>query len=167
MPRDLLRILLAERAQATIPEMDGEIISRFTLVPFDTGGTLMPVAEVRIGGDIISGVPVAANNQELLEAIPGTPVRLRRSQTGRIEIVGLSKRAFGNTYSFTLVLPRSLPTTSGGLITTSSILISGAVSGFSSRTVTLGELATISGFGFTPLEALALYNQSNTFLRLL
>ncbi len=155
MPRDLIRIWFAERVAGHSPELDGEILTRPTLAVFDTGGTLMPVATVRISSDIISAVPITDNSHDLLYAQPGTPVRLRRSPTGRLEITGLSKRAFGAVMRYTLDI-------STGVVT------SGATTDFSTHQVTLGELATATsgGFGETPLAAIAIVNASGTIIGL-
>lgn len=167
MPRDLFRQLFLERAQATQQEFDAETVSRVRIIPYGTNGEGMPVVDIRYQTSIIPNVPISSNNHELLYAQTGTPIRVRRSITGRIEVVGLSKRKLGNVYTYTLTIPTPLPVNSGttsGI--TDGILLSVAVSGFIVRTVTLGELESISGFGTTPLEALALFNASGGYIRL-
>lgn len=166
MPRDLLRQLITERALATRVEIQGEIVSGFRLVEFDTNKVLMPCANVKIDQQIIENVPVAANNRELLEAQPGTPVTLHRSASGRLEITGLSKRAFGNRFSYTMTIPRSIPLNSGVPVFISSLpVLSVAVSGFFVRSIQLDELETISGFGVTLFQAFALFDVNGNFVQ--
>lgn len=164
MPRNVLRELLTQRVKANRIQLNGEIISSFRLLQLGTNTTLMPVADVRISGDIIRDIPAAANNKELLEAQPGTPVTLTKSDSGRIEITGLSKRAFGDIYTYKLKIPRTIPLTSANPVTVPPTLISVVVSGFILRKITLGELETVSGFGITQLEGTGVFNQDGQFL---
>lgn len=159
MPRDLLRVLLQESARAEQSDMTGQIMSVVTLLPYDTTGALMPVAHVALntptGIMLVCHVPVAANNQELRHAALGSPVRLKRSRTGRIEIIGLDKRAPGTLYNYTLNI-------------STAALTSGNVSALSARPLTYGELAsaTSAGYGDTPFGATGIFNQSGTLLTL-
>ena len=159
MPKDLLRILLQEHTRATEHEMTGQIMSPVTLLPYDNMGRLMPVAHVTMntptGIVLICNVPVAANNQVMQHAALGSPVRLKRSRSGRLEIVGLDKRTPGTLYNYTLAI-------STGLLT------SGNVSGINTRTLTYGELAsaTSGGYGQTPYGAIGIFNGSSTLMTL-
>lgn len=170
MPRDLLRRLFDERDAAHKKEIHGEMISRFIFNPFDPAGTLMATADVRISGSIVSAVPLAANNRDLIYANPGTSVTLSRSETGRLEVTGLSKRGYGNIYTYSLVVPVITPMNSNtGSALTAGAVTSVAVSGFSVSVATLGELAsaTSGGFGETPLQALLLRDAGGTILNVI
>ena len=155
MPRDTFRELINQRIQAQDENVYGQTLTRIVLVPWDTTGVLMPVVDVmvnRAGGvGIISAVPVAANNHELTYAAIGTPVRMRRSRTGRVEIVGVDKRAVCGMiqYSFNLSLGQSTSVTA-------SFALAAAL--------TLGQLGGLEGasnstvFGQTPLGAFAMFD---------
>ena len=153
--RDLLRIYFAERAASVENVYHGELISPIRLLAFGTNAVLMPVADVRLSAAILSAVPVADNNHELLYALPGTPVDLRRSATGRLEIVGLSKRGTGDVQQYTMVV-------STGVITSMTTI------GWTLCPITLGGLAsaTSGGFDVTPLEALGLCFANGTLILL-
>lgn len=170
MAVDYLRKLFDERTNARRTELVGEIISRFHLTPFDPQGTLMPTADVRLSGQILSAIPLAANNRDLLYAQPGTAVTLARSGSGRLEVTGLAKRGFGTIFTYTLTVPELTPANSGtnsALATT--VLVSTSMSGFLVSICTFGELAsaTSGGFGQTPFEALLLKNASGTILNVI
>jgi hypothetical protein len=154
-----------ERDAARRTELHGETMTRFVLTPFDPAGTLMPVADVMISATLISSVPLAANNRELLYSNPGTPITLARSASGRLEVTGLSKRGYGNVFTYNVTVPEITPMASdGGSNLASLVLTSVAVSGFTVSVATLGELATATtgGFGETPLEALLIKNPDGT-----
>ena len=165
MPRDLLRQLLAERITAQHDTIRGEILTNPRLTIYDTANQAMHVADVMLtGATIVSSVPIAANNQDLLYATAGSPVRLRRSASGRLEIVGLDKRGIGNTYNYTVSM--TLLTSISAL--TAIIVTSGATSGFSTRALTYGELAsaTSGGYGTTPYGAWALVNGAGSIVNI-
>ena len=132
-------------------------MSPVTLLPYDTTGALMPVAHVSMntptGIVLVCNVPVAANNQELRHAALGSPVRMKRSRTGRLEIIGLDKRAPGTVYNYTMAL-------------STGALTSGNVSALSARPLTYDELqsATSLGYGQTPYGAVGILNASNTLI---
>ena len=159
MPKDLLRILLAEHTRANQEDMVGQIMSRVRLLPYDSMGGLMPVAHVVLntptGIVLICNVPVAANNKVMEHAALGSPVRLKRSRTGRLEIVGLDKRAPGTLFNYTVAI-------------STGVLTSGNVSAVSGRALTYGELASATSFGYgqTPYGALGVFNGSSTLLML-
>lgn len=170
MPRDLLRRFIDERDAARKKEVLGEMISRFIFNPFDPAGTLMATADVRISGTIISAVPLAANNRDLIYANPGTAITMHRSETGRLEVTGLSKRGYGNVYSYTLTIPIITPMNSNtGSALSGGAVTSVAVSGFLVSICTFGELqsATSGGFGETPFEALLLKDANGTIINVI
>jgi len=165
MPRDLFRLYFNERYQAHREELNGELLTTVSLKVFGANTIPMLVADVRVSAHILSSVPVAENNNELLYAQPGTPIRLQRSRSGRLEITGLNKRGIGNITMYTM--PVSITSGSGAHV----VVNPGGVSfvsaiGFFVRTITLGELATATkgGFGETPLEALGIFNPFGQFI---
>lgn len=168
MPRDLFRVLLDEHSRAQEHDMTGQIMSTVTLLPYDVPGVLMPVASVVINGQrgitLLSDVPIAANNQELLHATLGSPVRLKRSRTGRVEIVGLDKRTPGTLYNYTVPISAGMSAWTISAFTP----VSGNVSAISARVLQYGELvsATSFGYGDAPYGAIGIYNQSGTLLGL-
>lgn len=170
MPRDSLRQLFDERIKARKPEIVGETVSPFTIVPFDNAATLMHVADVQISGTIVSAVPLHMNNRELQYAAPGTPVKLARSNSGRLEIIGRAKRGFNAIYAYTLSIPVLTPdasNTNSALF--GAILTSVGITGYKTRQVTLGELATATsgGFGETPLQAYVLTTVDGTIVNVI
>jgi hypothetical protein len=170
MPRDYFRQLFDERVKAREGKITGETLSKFKLVPFDNAATLMHVADIKISNTIVSAVPLATNNRELLYAAIGTPVELTRSRSGRLEVTGLSKRGFNNVYCFSLDIPVLTPDTSdGGSALTPVVVTSLATLGFSRRNTTLGELATVTdgGFGETPLQAVVLLDADGNILNVI
>ena len=170
MPRDLLRRLFDERDAARKTELHGETVSRFVINPFDPAGTLMHTADVRISGSIVSAVPLAANNRDMIYANPGTAVTMSRSASGRLEITGLSKRGFGNIYTYDITIPILTPLNSNtGSALSGGAVVSASVSGFLISICTLGELqsATSGGFGTTPFEALLLKDANGTIINVI
>ena len=166
MPRDLLRQLLHERIDANRDTLRGQILTMPRFIPYDAGTAYMPVCDVLLEGTtIVSAVPIAAANQELRYATIGSPVRLSRSSTGRVEVIGLDKRGIGNVYNYTVSLtPLTTLSAAVGIVVTS-----GATSGFSSRILTYGELAsaTTGGYGETPYGAWALTQADGTIINVI
>ncbi|HXH10791.1 MAG TPA: DUF1565 domain-containing protein [Alphaproteobacteria bacterium] len=160
MPRDLFRLYFHERYQSVREELNGELMTSVRQVVFGANAVPMLCADVRVSAHILSSVPVAENNNELLYAQPGTPVRLQRSNSGRLEITGLNKRGKGNITTYHV--PITIQT--AGSLTSVKIDVNGlsfvSVIGYFIRTLTLGELAlaTPGGFGETPLEAIAVFD---------
>jgi hypothetical protein len=170
VPRDYFRQLFDERVKARKPEIVGETVSPFVIVPFDNAATLMHVADVSISGTIVSAIPLHMNNRDLIYANPGTPVKMDRSASGRLEIVGRAKRGFNAIYSYTLSIPVLTPDASNsGSALTGGVLTSVATTGIKTRMVTLGELATATtgGFGETPLQAYVLTDFNGTILNII
>ena len=166
MPRDLFRALIAERIAANQTTLRGQILTIPRSVIYGTVSQFLPVVDVLIaGGVIISSVPIAANNQVLLYATAGSPVRLLRSPSGRVEVVGLDKRGIGNTYAYSVNMT-PFTSTSGSMDIS---ITSGATIGFSTRILNYGELAsaTSGGYGTTPYGAWALVNASGAIVNIL
>lgn len=167
MPRDLLRQMFDERDRARKKEVHGQTMSKFRLNPFDPAATLMPVADIRVGTSIINDVPLSANNRELLYVNPGTPVTLARSTSGRLEVVGLSKRTPGPAHRYTMQVPQITPDSADSTeplrpqITTFVETVD-----YTLTYATLGELATLTegGFGETPFLALVLRDSGGNII---
>lgn len=170
MPRDFFRQLFDERVKAREGKIIGETLSKFKLVPFDNAATLMHVADIKISTSIVSAVPLATNNRELLYAAIGTPVEMARSPSGRLEVVGLSKRGYKQTYCYTMSIPVLTPDCSdaGSSLTAGVVTFVSGV-GFSQRGTTLGELAsaTSGGFGETPFGAIVLLDADGNILNVI
>ena len=119
MPRDLFRLYFNERYQASREELNGELITTVRFVDsFGANNIQMLCADVRVSASILNNVPVAENNRELLYAQPGTPIRLQRSRTGRLEITGLNKRTAGNITQYAMpvtIVTGSNPGVTAGL----------------------------------------------------
>lgn len=149
----LLTYLTQAQIQDAATELDGKILTRPALLVTD-GTNMVYAVDVDIGlGAPLKNVPIARGNRDLLYADAGNACRLRRSASGQYEVVGFSKELPG---SFTSVC---VHVGSGALgpVTDNTI---------SAHVLTLGELADfLSGFGSTPLEAVAIY-QGSTLLEL-
>jgi hypothetical protein len=156
MPRDLWRLRFDDDDRARNEFVTGTLLSPITLTPFGTGTVTMPVADVLLSGALVCGVPIAALNHELRYARLTSPVDLRRSPSGRLEIVGLSARQRGHIFSY-------------GLNVQTGVVSAGTAYGFDVRSVSLEELglATPGGFGQTPLLALALYDPYGRLIQLI
>ena len=101
----------------------------------------------------LKNVPIARGNRDLIYADVGSAARLRRSASGQYEVVGFTKEMPG-TYTRVEVCIDD-----GVLGAVQDLTIAGHI-------VTLDELADFgSGFGSTPLEAVAIY-QGSTLLEL-
>jgi len=171
MARDLFRTLLQEHTRAEQQDLIGQIASPVHLIPYDVTGTLMPTAHVTINNPtgivLICNIPIAANNQELRHAAVGSPVRMKRSRSGRLEIIGIDKRATGTLFNYVLNISTAV-LTSGAITVSGGIDLAGNTSSLSFRPLTLGELASVTsaGFGETPLQATGIFNGSSTLLGL-
>lgn len=162
MPRDLFRLLFTERVRALERDFEGQTIGNVYTTPFDTAGTEMTVVDLLVnmpdGVIQLSAIPVAANNQEMRHAAMGSPVRIRRSNSGRVEVVGLSKRGVGEVRNFALNL---------GLGSTSA----GHLSLVTPKNITLGGLDSATsegsgGFGYVPFQAIGLFDANDNFVKI-
>lgn len=77
--------------------LEGEVVSRPVLVNRTDGSQLTYSVDVRISGydQILSSVPLAMANKELIYAEAGCAVTLARNSTGKLEVTGFSKRKPG------------------------------------------------------------------------
>lgn len=148
-------------------ETNGTTVSKFRLTPYDPLGTLMPVADVNISGTILSGIPLSPNNRELQNILPGTPVKLTRSITGRMEVTGVNKRGGTNaTYFYTFALPQLTPQVSNSTsaLSQGSLTSTGSV-GFTTKKATLGDLQDAGTFGIVPLGATILLDLEGNIIQ--
>jgi hypothetical protein len=145
-------------------ELDGKTLSVPALLVADGDGGLSYCVDVDIGqkrinqntGDeeiaILKNVAIASGDQSLLYADVGAAVRLRRSDSGRWEIVGYSKRIPGTYFRIGVQIgePGADPIRIT-LSTPTDITVS-------SRPLTYDELATIGGgYGVCPYGAIGLF----------
>ena len=154
-------------------ELDGKVISRPQLLVTD-GEQLTYSCDVDIGiidirgydqqeslisvvngeniGSILHNVPIAAGNRDVIYAEVGAAVRLRRTSSGRYQIIGFSKMMPGTYKRY----PINLETFELGAIEDLTT---------TARALTLAELADYGGFGTTPFGAIAIF-RGTTFIRL-
>lgn len=140
-------------------EVDGKTLGRPVLLTTD-GLSLTYCVDVDIGQKVVDrntdeevvaplrNVPIAQGNNEILYADVGAAVRLRRSGSGRYEVIGYSKRLPG-TYTR---VPVRIP--DPGLGPVPYEFGTAANVGLSARRLTYGELATIGAYGTTPYGAI-------------
>jgi hypothetical protein len=158
----LLTYLIRGEIDQSIREIDGTILTRPTLLVTD-GLALTYGCDVDVGiktldsntGDEVvtplRNVPIAANSRNLIYSDAGTAVRLRRSETGRWEVIGLSKRRPG-TYTR---IPVHIPDPSFGPIPYD--VGPAAEVGLVARALTYDELATFGGYGVVPYGATGIF----------
>lgn len=158
----LLTYLVRGEIDQSIREIDGAILTRPTLLVTD-GLSLTYGCDVDVGLKSLDGntgeevvaplrnVPIAANSRDLIYADAGTAVRLRRSETGRWEVTGLSKRRPGS-YSR---VPVHIPDPSFGPIAydLGTVVEVGLVA----RALTYDELASFGGYGVVPYGATGIF----------
>lgn len=140
----ILTYLTRAEIRAAAAEIDGKTLTRPALLASD-GSALTYCVDVDIGYEYpLRNVPLAAGNRELVYAEVGAAVRLRRSPSGRYEVVGFSKREPG-TYT------RIPVDVAAGTFGTPVAV------GLSSRLLGYGELATFGGYGLVPYGAIAVF----------
>ncbi len=136
-------------------ERDGKTTSRPALLITD-GVSLTYGVNVQLDDDAnteLIGVPIARANRDIFYgAEVGSPCRLRRTASGQWEVVGFSRSMPGTFVSIPVTVPNFV------LGPASATVIGAAVDQtLSVRPVTLGDLATLGGFGVVPLGVLAAY----------
>lgn len=158
----LLTYLIRGEIDQSIREIDGTILTRPTLLVTD-GLSLTYGCDVDVGLKSLDGntgdevvaplrnVPIAANSRDLIYADAGTAVRLRRSETGRWEVTGLSKRRPGS-YTRT---PVHIPEPGFGPIAYD--LGTTAEVGLVARALSYDELASFGGYGVVPYGATGIF----------
>jgi hypothetical protein len=125
-------------------ELDGKALTRPALLATD-GAVLAYVLDVDIGKNVIlRNVPVARNNRSLVFADAGSAVRLRRTASGRYEVIGLSNEQPGTYTTFEV----DLSDFTFGPVTDLSIV---------SRVLTYAELASFGGYGTIPYGAIGIF----------
>lgn len=157
----LTYLMRAEIDQAK-REVDGTTLTRPALLITD-GSALTYGVDVDIGmkaidnntGDEVvtplRNVPIAAANKDLIYTDVGSAVRLRRSDSGRWEVVGFSKRRVGTYTRIGVFIPEPgfdpIPYTIG---TPANI-------GLVARALTYDELALYGGYGVVPYGATGIF----------
>lgn len=144
----------------TRPEIDGRTTSQPALLITDGASVTYGVNVTILDSDEeLIGVPIARANREIFYgAEVGSPCRLRMTASGQWEVIGFS-RSMPNTVT---LIPITVSPVQFGAPATVTI---GAATDrtLSVRPVTLGDLATLGGFGVVPLGVLAAY-RGGTFL---
>lgn len=163
-----LTYLVQAELRSVRSELNGRVLTRPALLVTD-GVAIVYACDVDIGvkdpagneqvGDLIDknntvlrNVTVARSNYELIYADVGAAVRLRRTESGKYEIVGFSDEMPG-TY---IRVPVDLGDLSIGSVQDMTV---------TSRPVTFGELQDFGGFGVVPFGAVAIF-VGNDFVRL-
>jgi hypothetical protein len=147
-------------------ELDGKVLTRPALLVTD-GQSVIYAVDVDIGvtnttgydqsldvdnaalyGTVLRNVPIARGNDALIYADVGSAVRLRRSTSGRYEVIGFSMRMPGTNTR----VPLNLEDLTFAPVEDITL---------TARALTFGELATSGGgFGVVPLGAVGLYRGS-------
>lgn len=147
-------------------EIDGRVLTRPALLVTD-GAAIVYAVDVDIGitdttgydqaqdllnakitGTVLRNVPIARGNDALIYAEVGAAVRLRRSASGRYEVVGFSLQIPGKN----IRIPVNLDDMTFGPIEDRTL---------TSRAFTLEELASFGGgFGVVPFGAYGLFRGS-------
>lgn len=158
----LLTYLVRAEIDQSVREIDGAILTRPALLVTDglalTYGVDVDVGMKTIdsntGDEVVTplrNVPIAANSRDVIYSDAGTAVRLRRSESGRWEVVGLSKRRPG-TY---VRVPVTIPEPGFGPIAYD--LGAPLQVGLTARALTYDELASFGGYGTVPYGATGIF----------
>jgi hypothetical protein len=126
-------------------EIDARVLTRPANTFSDGIGSTYCV-DVTLGtGELLRNVPIAAGAREISYAEAGNPCRLRRSNDGRWEVIGFSKRAPGSYFRVLVDLADLTITATQNL-------------GISARPLTYLELSTLGpAFGSTPWGATGIF----------
>jgi hypothetical protein len=165
----LLTYLIDAQQRDMQQELDGKVLTRPTLSVTD-GLSTTYACDVDIGitnqqgndqstnllnvgtqGSVLHDVPIARGNMDVVYADVGAAVRLRRSASGRYEIIGFSKQMPG-TY---IRVPVDLEDFTFGVIEDLSI---------SSIPIAYGDLVNFGGYGTAAYGSIAIY-QGTTLIR--
>lgn len=157
-----LTYLVRGEIEQSEKEKDGTTLTRPTLLVTDglelTYGVDVDVGlkqiDNNIGEEVVTplrNVPIAAANKDLIYADVGAAVRLRRSESGRWEVVGFSKRRVG---SYTRV-PVNIP--EPGFDPIPYTIGTPAIIGIRARAITYGDMAEAGGYGTVPYGAIGYY----------
>jgi hypothetical protein len=162
----VLTYLIEAQQRDSQQEIDGKVLTRPTLSVTD-GLSTTYACDVDIGitnqqgndqstnllnvgsiGSVLHNVPIARGNMDVIYADVGAAVRLRRSTSGRYEIIGFSKQMPG-TY---IRVPVDLEDFTFGQIEDLSI---------TSRAVAYGDLVNFGGYGTAAYGIVAIYQGTN------
>jgi hypothetical protein len=144
--------------ESSSSETTGKIASAFYQLYDDANGWVW-ACDVDLGDDegtVLSAVPVAANNRELIYAQEGSSVVLSKTLTGTYQITGLSKVVKGKTYYSYLTFEED------------AVVISRTeVKGYTYRVLTLGEIGTLEPFGTFRLQPRGKFDADGAFVGLM
>ena len=157
-----LTYLVRTEIDQSIREIDGQILTRPALLVTDGLGLTygcdvdvgLKTIDANTGDEVVTplrNVPIAANSRDVIYSDAGTAVRLRRSETGRWEVVGLSKRRPG---AYTRI-PVTIPDPGFGPLPYD--LGTPLEVGLVARALTYDELATFGGYGIVPYGATGIF----------
>lgn len=165
----ILTYLINAQQRDAQQEVDGKVLTRPTLSVTD-GLSTTYACDVDIGitnqqgndqsanllnvgalGSVLHNVPIARGNMDVVYADVGSAVRLRRSTSGRYEIIGFSKQMPG-TY---IRVPVDLEDFTFGQIEDLSI---------TSLPIAYGDLVNFGGYGSAAYGSIAIY-QGTTLIR--
>lgn len=158
----LLTYLMRAEIDHSVKEIDGATLTRPTLLVTDglalTYGVDVDVGlkdiDTNTGDEVVTplrNVPIAVGNKDLIYADAGSAVRLRRSASGRWEVIGFSKRRPG-TY---IRIPVTIP--SPGFEPVPYTLGTVANVGLVARSLAYEELAVYGGYGVVPYGATGIF----------
>lgn len=157
-----LTYLVRTEIDQSVTEIDGAILTRPTLLVTD-GLSLTYGVDVDVGlktidpntGDEVvtplRNVPIAVNSKDVIYADAGSAVRLRRSASGRWEVIGFSKRRPGTYTRVAVTIPEP------GFGPLPYVVGAPTEVGLVARPLTYGELATYGGYGVVPYGALGVF----------
>ncbi|SFM12844.1 hypothetical protein [Nitrosomonas communis] len=150
-------------------ELDGKVLTRPALLVTD-GLAMLYAVDVDIGQiNPLKNVPIARANRNLLYAEVGAAVRLRRSESGRYEVVGFSQEQPGSFFRIPVTFP-SFTFGNAGIITginpasTPSVFQSGGIvigtpidNSLVGRPLTYEEFSQLGIYGLTPYGATGIF----------
>jgi hypothetical protein len=144
MSTNVLTYLTEAQITDAQAEIDGKALTRPALLATD-GSVLAYVVDVDIGKNVIlRNVPIARANRSLVFANAGSAIRLRRTASGRYEVIGFSNEQPGTYTTFSV----DLSDFSFGPVTDLSIV---------ARELTYAELATFGIYGTIPYGAIGIF----------
>jgi hypothetical protein len=135
-----------DQAILDAPELlEGEVLSVPALQTTDGAGTTWCV-DVKVARSemILRNIPLAIANRDISYAQVGMPITLRKYKSGRLEVIGFSKRKPGRRSQIAVDLASRTAGTPVDLT-------------LSVRMLTYGELGTFGGYGVVPYGAYGIF----------
>lgn len=139
-------------------EMTGTTVSPFYQLYDDgTGYTWAADVDLGDGSEVMTGVPVASNNKELIYAEQGKPVALRR-ENSRWVVIGLSKTAKDFQYITYVCFEDDI-----------AEIVGTEVQGYKVRMLTYGELGDLvanTGYGYFPYGVMGRFDNEGNLIEI-